>query len=169
MKALTICQPYAELIVRGDKPIENRTWPTAYRGPLVIHAGKSRAWLGDDDEDAALYAVDTRAIPFGAIVGVARLVACLKIDDVSPWPNRWRHLRDHEHAHGPWCWVLEDIKRAAQPIPCRGAQGLWDVSREMEEALSFPARLTDSESGTAMGSATDRPSVGTLSRKGSTP
>jgi hypothetical protein len=49
-KALTICQPYAELIARGEKVIENRTWPTSYRGPLLIHAGKSREWLyGDGD------------------------------------------------------------------------------------------------------------------------
>lgn len=63
MKALTICQPYAELIARGDKPIENRTWPTHYRGPLLIHAGKSRAWL-DGDEDR-VYQIDVAAIPFG--------------------------------------------------------------------------------------------------------
>lgn len=35
MKALTIHQPYAELIRRGEKVIENRTWPTSYRGPLA--------------------------------------------------------------------------------------------------------------------------------------
>jgi activating signal cointegrator 1 len=131
MKALTICQPYAELVARGDKPIENRTWPTAYRGPIAIHAGKSREWLGDNDEEAALYAVDVRSIPFGAVVAVANLVACLKADDVAPWPNRWRHLRDHEHANGPWCWVLEDVRRLPRPVPYRGAQGLWDIPQSV--------------------------------------
>src|SRR5690348_75180 len=99
MKALTICQPYAEMIALGEKPIENRTWPTAYRGPLLIHAGKSLAWMDDDSEERY------PGMVFGAVVAVARLVACLKRDDVAPWPNRWRHLRDHEHANGPWCWV----------------------------------------------------------------
>lgn len=121
MKALTICQPYAELIARGDKPIENRTWPTSYRGPLAIHAGKSRAWL---DEEAALYAIDVRAIPFGAIVAVADLVACLRLD--LQWPNRWEPLREHEHANGPFCWILENVRRV-NPVPFRGAQGLFDV------------------------------------------
>ena len=51
MKALTICQPYAEMIANHEKPIENRTWPTSYRGPLAIHAGKSRAWLPDLPHD----------------------------------------------------------------------------------------------------------------------
>lgn len=117
MRALTICQPYAELIVRGEKPIENRTWATVYRGPLVIHAGKSRAWMEPEDEQ------QYPGMAFGAVVAVAELVACLHVDQA--WPNRWRHLRDHPHANGPWCWVLEGIQRL-DPVPCRGAQGLWD-------------------------------------------
>jgi hypothetical protein len=52
MKALTICQPYAHLIVRGEKRVENRTWPTRYTGPLAIHAGKSRQWLSPGDVPA---------------------------------------------------------------------------------------------------------------------
>lgn len=133
MKALTICQPYAELIARGDKPIENRSWPTRYRGPLLIHAGKSRDWLGDDDEEAALYAVNVLEIPFGAIVAAADLVACLHIQQA--WPVHWRHLQAHEHANGPWCWVLENVRRAPRAVPWKGAQGLWDVPTELRQAL----------------------------------
>ncbi len=39
MKALTLQQPWATLIAEGHKRVENRTWQTAYRGPLAIHAG----------------------------------------------------------------------------------------------------------------------------------
>ena len=39
MKALTIRQPWAALIVQGIKTIETRGWNTNYRGPLAIHAG----------------------------------------------------------------------------------------------------------------------------------
>ncbi|MFA7254088.1 MAG: hypothetical protein WC107_06075, partial [Patescibacteria group bacterium] len=56
MKALTVCQPYASLIVGWPgidpddvKRVENRTWPTSYHGPLLIHAGKSRLWLSSWD------------------------------------------------------------------------------------------------------------------------
>ena len=45
MKAITICQPYAELILLGQKRVENRVWKPDYFGPLLIHAGKSRTWL----------------------------------------------------------------------------------------------------------------------------
>jgi ASCH domain len=38
MKALPIRQPYAWLIVNGHKDIENRAWPTKFRGRVLIHA-----------------------------------------------------------------------------------------------------------------------------------
>lgn len=38
MKALTLWQPWASLVARGEKTIETRSWPTDYRGPLAIHA-----------------------------------------------------------------------------------------------------------------------------------
>src|SRR5580765_3071606 len=40
MKALSIRQPWAWLIVNGHKPVENRSWPTKYTGKLLIHAGQ---------------------------------------------------------------------------------------------------------------------------------
>ena len=125
MTAITICQPYAELIVRGDKPIENRSWPTNYRGNIAIHAGKSRAWMDDGDDER----YSDPPLAFGAIVGVAEIVACLN-RDAKEWPERWRHLQEHEHANGPWCWVFENIRRV-RPIPYRGAQGLWIYPHEI--------------------------------------
>jgi hypothetical protein len=129
MKALTICQPYAELIARGEKRVENREWPTRYRGPLLIHAGKSREWL-DGETDTELEEEFGRKVEFGAIVAKADLVACLWIDDIAlgehdkefPW------LREHAHTNGSWCWVLANVERLPEAIPWRGAQGLWDYS-----------------------------------------
>ena len=46
MKVLTIKQPWATLIMQGDKRFEFRSWQTKYRGDLLIHAGK-----GIDKED----------------------------------------------------------------------------------------------------------------------
>lgn len=39
MKALSIRQPWASLILAGHKAVENRTWTTTYRGPVIVHAG----------------------------------------------------------------------------------------------------------------------------------
>lgn len=113
MKAITICQPYAELIASGEKVIENRTWQTFYRGPLAIHAGKSKAWLGEDDDPAAFV--------FGAVVAVVQLTDCVRVDALPS------HLRENEHANGPWCWLLADAKRVKPSDPARGSLGLWDI------------------------------------------
>jgi activating signal cointegrator 1 len=119
MKALTICQPYAQLIAAGEKLVENRTWQTHYRGPLLIHAGVSRAWL-----DGAR----TEGMAFGAIVAAAELVDCLHIDRIKAGVYRDRHpwLEEHPHAHGPWCWVLADVTALPNPVSTKGSQGLWE-------------------------------------------
>lgn len=41
MKAITILQPYAALIVAGAKIYETRSWDTPYRGKIAIHTGKT--------------------------------------------------------------------------------------------------------------------------------
>jgi|ERR1700758_4475866 hypothetical protein len=42
MKVIVIRQPWAWLIVNGFKDIENRSWRTRYRGPLMIHPSGGR-------------------------------------------------------------------------------------------------------------------------------
>jgi hypothetical protein len=113
VKALTICQPYAELIAIGAKKVENRVWPTSYRGPLMIHAGKSRTWLTPES------IADNPKMDFGAIVAVATVINCKHIDRLDSL-----ELAD-PYVNGPFCWFLADVKRLARPIPCSGAQGLW--------------------------------------------
>lgn len=39
MRCITIRQPWATLIALGEKEFETRSWRTAYRGELGIHAG----------------------------------------------------------------------------------------------------------------------------------
>jgi len=93
MLTLSVQQPWAWLIVNGFKPVENRSWSTAVRAPILIHAGKKVdksfdfAWaeklIGRSiprffppGEDRALdngYQAMT-----GGIVGRARLVDCVK-------------------------------------------------------------------------------------------
>lgn len=120
MTALTVCQPYAHLIAVGEKAIENRTWATNFRGQLAIHAGKSRAWLDDDDERRH------GALPFGAIVAVAWMSGCRAPEDLPPL------MRRSPHANGPVCWMLSSVVRLPKPITCKGARGLWRVPDDVE-------------------------------------
>lgn len=41
MKAISVHQPHASKIGRGEKPVEYRSWQTKYRGDLIICASKS--------------------------------------------------------------------------------------------------------------------------------
>src|SRR5882757_5789637 len=98
MKALTILQPYAELIARGLKRVENRTWYTAYRGPLLIHAGKSHELLATYEAGSGIPIDD---LEFGAFVATSTLVDCLRIEHIETgeYDDKYPWLRAHEHTH----------------------------------------------------------------------
>jgi activating signal cointegrator 1 len=128
VKAVTICQPYAHLIAIGEKGIENRSWPTSHTGRIAIHAGKSRDWMLPTDEHKY------PSMAFGAIVAVATLRLkphatlrqCLKFAQLPP------DMQASEHANGPWCWLIAEVVRLAEPVACRGAQGLWELTPDVE-------------------------------------
>lgn len=141
MKAITICQPHAHFIVtpaaklpEGIEPkrVENRGWGTGYRGPLLIHAGKSRVWLNQWDGPRPA----DEDLVFGAIVGGARLVACidgrLAVKRRAALLEEFHWVPDHQHANRAAYWfVLDRVYRLARPVPCRGRQGLFDVPRSV--------------------------------------
>jgi hypothetical protein len=68
LKALTVSQPYASLIASGAKWVGNRTWPPAYRGPLVIHAAKGRQYLSHKQ---------LQRWPQGCVIAVVDSIGCL--------------------------------------------------------------------------------------------
>lgn len=126
MKAITIHQPYAGLIVAGEKRVENRTWSTRHRGPLAIHAGMSRDWLRvGDDPDSFVY---------GAVVAVCDLSACIPVQKAGSESvaGRFPWLITHAGAFGPYCWVLENVRPLNTPIPMRGRQGLFTIDLDMD-------------------------------------
>jgi len=124
MNALTICQPYAELIICGEKRVENRTWTTGYKGPLLIHAGKSRQWLDS-------YKPLPAHMDYGVVIGVVQLRGCIRFRRRIPLHavilEAWPWLDGHPHCMGPYCWILEDAFRFPHPVPFPGRQRLFDV------------------------------------------
>ena len=123
MKALSVHQPWAWAILHAGKCIENRTWATRHRGPLLIHASKSKAsykaqagidWI-------AGYGVELPewdSLATGAIVGVIEVLDCVRASEAptSPW------------VEGPWCWVLANPRTLAVPVPYRGSQMFFEVA-----------------------------------------
>lgn len=141
MKALTICQPYAHLIILPDdddraKRVENRKWPTSFRGQLLIHAGKSREWLdlSEDETRDDGYGIPLADMTFGAIVGVCRVVDCFNFNVQAERESAYRRriwLQGHRHVEGPFCFVLHECQAFDKPIPYRGAQGFFSVPDEV--------------------------------------
>lgn len=129
MKALTVRQPWATLIVTGRKAIETRSWRTKYTGPLLIHAAKGPPSY---DERTLMIdlGMDTLAdrLPFGAIIGWVRIVACAPTELgglAYPVTEHERSLGDY--TPGRWAWILEDPIRYLAPRAARGHLGLWEI------------------------------------------
>lgn len=123
MKAISIQQPWAHLIVHGYKPIENRTWTTEYRGPLLIHASLKMSVAVETIEQAFGVAIDRRMLHFGAIIGCVDLVDVIKKSD-SPW------------FEGPYGFVLRNPS-LLKPAAWRGQLKLFDVSlKTLKEGLA---------------------------------
>src|SRR5262245_47767437 len=90
--ALSLKQPWAALLASGRKTIEVRSWPTARRGQVLIHAarvpdGRPEAWA---DVPADLLPA---ARLVGGIVGVAELTGCRAYRDAAAFaadrPLHW--------------------------------------------------------------------------------
>lgn len=115
MKALSIMQPWAWLIVNGHKSVENRTWNTGYRGPLLIHAGKKLDregwhWVRQTFPNLRL----PERFDMGGIVGRALLERVVTELPGDPW------------FFGPYGFLLRNV--IPLPFrPCKGQLGFFDV------------------------------------------
>lgn len=132
MKAITIIEPWASLLVFGPKQYETRTWPTSYRGPLAIHAGKSKAGLKLMRSAAGIILgheaeklnIDFEAT-FGHIIGIIELADCIEMT-----PSFINSQNIIERGLGGWepgryAWKKSSA-RAIEPVPARGMQRLWE-------------------------------------------
>jgi hypothetical protein len=156
MRALTINQPYAHLIVTPQselkdgafqKRVENRIWERNVFGEVAIHAGLSLRWFGFDDypcPDGKLTVDMFPEMSFGAVVGIADIIARVSKDDISAGNlhESLMWLQTHPHVSGPFCYVLGKVWRLKEPIACKGAQGIWCLRDETRKALD-KAELID--------------------------
>lgn len=118
MKALSILQPWAWAITAGYKDIENRRWPTKYRGWFLIHAGKKWGDEQEDDlddcmEDFPLLPWSTAELTRGGCIGIAEIFGCVQQSE-SLWFN------------GPHGFLIRNAKPIV-PFAFRGQLGWFDV------------------------------------------
>ena len=116
MKALSIRQPWAWLICAGFKDVENRTWPTTFRGRVYVHAGlsaESTANVPGWSRFELAYWKGQHSL--GALVGEVDMVDCVARSD-SPW------------FEGPYGFVLRNPTLYKEPIPYKGKLGFFEVN-----------------------------------------
>jgi len=152
MRALTLWQPWASLLVMGaDRPktMETRPWKTEYRGRLLIHAAKKEPrWVRDTFfersplrdvlrrhiANAAVGFMELPALwaelPRGEVVGGVRLVECVPTDDPALDVTFDDELLG-DYSPGRWAWITRKPYRLPEPIPARGRQGLWTPSADL--------------------------------------
>lgn len=145
MKALTLHQPWASAIAVGSKRIENRTWLASRFGlragdTFAIHAGlaynEAAGHTGGDDVWPQSVLLHARAHR-GAVVAVARLVACgvgaghtERIVSGIHGPDQFAHW-----FIGPVGWVLDGVVALPEPVPCKGRQGVWTLPDDVAELV----------------------------------
>lgn len=141
MKALSLLQPWATLVVMGIKQIETRAWQTAYRGPLLIHASKGKA--GETFAHEApfeKYIPNFRQLPFGYIIGKVTLTDVIRIG-TGPLTHTTDDLMNKltleekafgDYTAGRYAWMLEEAIKFDTPLGARGSLMLWEFGGEVE-------------------------------------
>ena len=126
MKVLTIKQPWATLIMQGDKRFEFRSWQTKYRGDLLIHAGKGI----DKEAMKRLEKYLPEELPYGKILGKVKLVDCIKM---SP---EFKELLLKENSdiytkssfQENYGWQVSYVEVFENPIDAKGHLSLWEYN-----------------------------------------
>jgi hypothetical protein len=136
MKALTIWQPWASLIVGGWKPYEFRGWaaPVSIVGQRIgIHAAKRPIKTGELRD-----IMDYACSPAGQADGID--IACMDLLE-----RTWRREVElpmsavlgtallgtpklvQQNLDGPrYAWPMMAVEKFGEPVPAKGAQGFWE-------------------------------------------
>jgi len=116
MKALSIRQPWADLIIRGIKDVENRSWSWRYRGRFAVHTSKT---FDFDAWDSLVNYIPEQMISpadyiTGAIIGIVEIVDCVEMSE-SWWFT------------GPFGFILKNPQMLIRPVPYQGKPYPFDV------------------------------------------
>lgn len=104
MRAISINNPWATLIAKGEKTLEIRSWQTAFRGDILIVSTQRK------------YA----DYPRGAALCIVRLAG---VREFVPADAAAAHIA---YQLGYFAWVLSDV-RPITPFPVKGQQGFYNV------------------------------------------
>ena len=115
MKCLSVCQPFAELIVQGKKTIELRKWNTKFRGEFLVHAPQKIRL----DECKRLKIQPEMTV--GAIIGKVELIDVREYENTAQIKiDSKKHLASNDESDNKYGFILQNPKQLRVPIPCNG-------------------------------------------------
>ena len=126
MKALTIKEPWASLIINGYKNYEFRSWKTNYRGKVLIHAG-----LSNDLDMIKLIDKYNIKLNNGYILGEVEIIDCIKVN--SKFNDELKLIDNSIYRKdyiGCYAWKLDNVKKYNDLILVKGKLGLWNYDKE---------------------------------------
>lgn len=136
-KVLSFKQPFAWLITNGYLMVDDRTWGTTYRGPILIHASKGLYDVYYDylkaNTDIPLPAKEELA--YGGVVGFADLVLCSR-PDALPEHTSLKHRMQFKGVSSRHYGFLFEQARPIPFMPCSGKLVIFEV--EIDVLLSAP-------------------------------
>jgi activating signal cointegrator 1 len=150
MRALSIGQPWATLIVRGVKPFEARTWSTSYRGEIAVHASSSiKGWVREECETNALIRkalkkaaiIDLDELPRGAVVGTVVVADVHRAKEIeSDLTLTIVALCGGDLYEDDLLWRLERPKELRTPISVKGKLNLWTLPESVVTKVASSVR-----------------------------
>ena len=131
-------EPWAALIAAGVKSIETRSWRTAYRGPLYIHASRAKVDQKDPHIQRLLSLLPEGSLHPGFVVCRCVLKDCLPMDESFLGWIEGHPLEKlcGEYAPGRFAWVLEQVEPLEAPVAAGDQIGTLTVSTGEGEVLA---------------------------------
>lgn len=136
-KALSLKQPFAWLIANGYLLVDDRTWGTQYRGPILIHASKGlyEAYYQHIKSNTDVPIPDRDKLEYGGVVGIAKLVLCSKPSELPAGISR--EQRAHfGGVHREYYGFLFEQARPLPLMPCAGKLGIFEI--DIDKAMAAP-------------------------------
>ena len=158
MRALSLTEPWASLVVMGEKKIETRSWKPYVFEAVAIHASKGFPKSARNFATTNSYCsrslfhghfAHVDQLPLGEIIGTAEIVGYLPTE-VFTNQNDETHrqllkqtavnfsAQEREfgnYSENRFGWILRNPLMLKTPIPCKGALGLWKVPADIEAQI----------------------------------
>lgn len=141
IRCLSLLQPYADAYANGPKDVENRSRKLFNVPPggmwVGIHA--SLGWWDVDLSELWPEAPTRATARRGVVLGVVHIARCEVFDgeqlDELPFGSQTILEKLGPWAFGPVCYVADRKIPLAEPMPCKGARGLWTPPEHIGNAL----------------------------------